>query len=92
MILRLSRMTAVLLSVRLNLKSLVYIQADDAEERRQNLGNKITIEEDCSLPRPIRVYFTNCCINKMGSSDEAYIFPIDSHDNKHQTFKLPKCL
>ena len=58
------------------MKSFVYIQADDAEERRQNIGNKITIEEDCSLPRPKRVYFSIlCCFTKMGFSYKAYIFP-----------------
>ena len=65
------------------MKSFVFIQADDAEERRQNLDKKITIEEDCSLPKPIRVFYKFCVV----LADKAY-----SHDNKHQIFKFPQCL
>ena len=36
---------------------LMYLQADDADRREKNLeeAKKITIEEDSSLPKPIRV-------------------------------------
>ena len=36
---------------------LMYLQAEDADRREKNLeeAKKITIEEDSSLPKPIRV-------------------------------------